>query len=124
MADKPKAPVDAEAHFRIDEQERRLSEIGKATSPEAIQALISGVQAALQASSRADVEELRRQVMASQSDSKAMLQVVDLLGSFLAKQDALNSKMDQLLSTLSSPREREVTAHLPSGPITMRVRPT
>jgi hypothetical protein len=106
-----KDPIE-DAHFRIDEHERKLESIGKALTPETVAALVQGAVAALQATTDAKLER----ILTAQTDDAAADKEV------AAKISALIGKIDELIATLRSPITRTATISLPSGPANMTVR--
>lgn len=105
MADKPKVDPVEEAHFRLDEHERKLDAIGKALTPETVAALVHGAVAAVEVSMKARFDEL---LEALHEDSKSDREVVGALR--------------ELIETLRMPTTRTAHLDLPSGPATMTVR--
>jgi hypothetical protein len=94
-----KKPIDEEAHWRIDEHERRLSEI---PSLEHIQAAFTGMLSMC-------MEEIKREIGKSVSATK--------VDSTADKE--LTTAVKELIELLKAPRKRTLTANLPSGPITV-----
>jgi|SRR5271170_1314640 len=92
-----------EAHFRIDEHERRLADLDKAR--EEMPAHVQGGIAALHAAFKAEIGQL---VIEQRKDVESDHAVV--------------AKLDELIATLNKPVTRTCTINLPSGPVTMTVR--
>lgn len=103
-----------EAHFRIDEHERKLSEIGKIA--EGIPALIHGGVATLQAGMDAAMDSKLAKLIAAQA------QDVETDRAVVERLDRLIEKISALIEVMRAPTTRAATINLPSGPVTMTVR--
>ncbi len=78
-----RGPVDAEAHFRIDEHQRQIDQIKGAVHPDHVAALVHGAIAALQSTMRAELDKMMK-AMAEDSETdravvKAILELVQEL---------------------------------------------
>lgn len=100
----PPGPVDEEAHFRIDEQARRLQQLEQATSPEVVAAIVTGVVTAVQAQMRSEGERIMKAVNAGSEGERAVV-----------------AALRELIDTLRTPVERTSTINLPSGQVTMKI---
>jgi hypothetical protein len=111
---KPRAkPADEEAHFRIDEHERRLSGIESALKPEVVSALVHGAMAALagemQNNLNSQMQQLVKVVREDVATDKGVIEEVrKLVGA-----------VGELVRVLKAPVTRTSTVHLPSGPVSM-----
>jgi hypothetical protein len=94
----PKKPIDEEAHFRIDEQERKLAAM---PTMDGISSMVTGMLAMC-------LEEIKREigkgVSATRADASA--------------DKELTGAVRELIDVLKAPKAaRTITAHLPSGPV-------
>jgi hypothetical protein len=110
MAEKKK-PVDEEAHWRIDEIERSLSSV---PSTDMITGIASGVAGLAIQEIKRDIAEIKAK---QESDVELDRQVVE---SNRLTQECIR----ELIEQLKKPTSREITAQLPSGPVTMLVQET
>ncbi|HUP06808.1 MAG TPA: hypothetical protein VMU47_06645 [Caldimonas sp.] len=101
-------PVDEEAHFRLDEHERKL----EAVKPETLAAMLQGAVEALHARHQVDLERL---IAAQREDIDTDRKVIEKL-------EALADRITELVEALSRPKTRTATVQLPSGPATINVR--
>lgn len=98
------AAIDPEnLHFRLDEHERVLDQIGQAIKPECIAALVQGAVAALHSSMQAETEKLLKAVREDVQTDKDVVAAVK-----------------ELVECLRRPVTRVTTLDLPSGPVTIR----
>ena len=108
-------PLDEEAHFRIDEMERKFASI---PPMESIQAAFTGMLAMA-------LEEMRRVVeKRNVPESSAVIEDVQADKALTDAVREQTQAVRELIECMSKPTMREVTAHLPSGPVTMRVNET
>lgn len=98
-------PIDEEAHFRIDELERQIA--GMPTT-ESISGIAAGAAAVTMSQIKADIAAIRGSQDADSSQLKALI-------------ESMVSGMNALCEQLAKPTTREISAQLPSGPVTMRV---
>lgn len=89
-------------HFRLDEHERVLDQIGQAIKPECIAAVVQGAVAALHASMQAQTEKLLSAVREDVQTDKDVVAAVC-----------------ELIETMKRPVRRTTTLNLPSGPVTV-----
>jgi hypothetical protein len=109
-------PVE-QAHFRIDEHERKLREVEKIGA--GIPDMVNGGVAALHAGMKAEVAQiLANQAKDIQTDT-AVVERLDRLCECIERQC---EKLDALIAVLGAPCTRESTINLPSGPVHMTVR--
>ena len=106
-----KKPVDEEAHWRIDEIERRLTEV---PSTEGIAGIAGGAVSVM-------LSEIRRELAEIKSKQTAD---VDLDRQVVESNRLTQECIRELIEQLKKPTSREITAQLPSGPVTMRVQET
>ena len=106
-----KKPMDEEAHWRIDEIERRLTEVPSTE-------VISGIAAGASAVTMHQLEARLKAIEAKQDEDMALDRQVIESNQKLAQ--ALTAMCEQMCK----PTTREITAQLPSGPVTMRVQET
>jgi hypothetical protein len=90
-------PIDEEAHFRIDEMERKFASI---PPMESIQAAFTGMLAMA-------LEEMKRVVEKGQPKDQDLSEVT--------------ARLDKLCALMCEPKSRTVTANLPSGPVSMTI---
>jgi hypothetical protein len=88
-------PIDEEAHFRIDEMERKFASI---PPMESIQAAFTGMLAMA-------LEEMKRVVEKPKGQDLS----------------EVTARLDKLCALLCEPKSRTVTANLPSGPVSMTI---
>lgn len=98
-------PVDEEAHFRIDELERKIASM---PTTESISGIAAGAAAVTMSQIKADIAAIRT----SQDDNASQLREVI---------QSMVTSVNLLCEQLAKPTTREISAQLPSGPVTMRV---
>ena len=111
MSAKPKPPLDEEAHFRIDEIERKLAAV---PSVEHIAGIAGGAVSVMLEQIRAKLIEMES---TSAADVKADREIIE------TNRD-LHGKIGELIETLRRPTKRTVEIMLPSGPATMTIHET
>jgi len=119
MAEKPKLDPLEEAHFRLDEHERALHDIRKVG--DSIPSLVDGGVAALHASMKAELAELRAGQAADVESDRAVAESNKALALEIKE---LCADIKALVKALCTPTTRTATMTLPSGPATMTVRET
>jgi hypothetical protein len=95
LTPKPAAtgPADPEAHFRLDEHERQLHEIGKNLTPEAVAGVVHGAVAALHVTMQAETEKLLKAVREDVETDKS---VVAAIGELCTDLKALVAALHEL----------------------------
>jgi hypothetical protein len=101
-------PIDEEAHFRIDEMERKFATIPPMDS---IQAAFTGMLAMA-------LEEMRR-VVEKGTATQPTAAVADIQAD-----KELTVAVRELIACLKGPNSRTVIAQLPSGPVSMTINET
>lgn len=101
-------PIDEEAHFRIDELERKIA--GMPTT-ESISGIAAGAAAVTMSQIKADIAAIRT----SQDDNASQLREVI---------QSMVTSVNLLCEQLAKPTVREISAQLPSGPVRMTVSET
>ena len=109
-----KPPVDEEAHFRIDENERSIDGLRKSASPEAIVGTVNGAIASLMQKIAEDV--------------KADKEVIERLEEFIRSQVDRDKKIEQLITVitelivvLTKPATRTGGMETKEGPVKVTV---
>lgn len=74
----PKDPAE-EAHFRLDEHERKLGELGKTLTPEVIAGVVHGAVAALHVTMQAETEKLLKAVREDVETDKSVVAAIGQL---------------------------------------------
>jgi hypothetical protein len=96
-------------HFRLDEHERQLAGL---PSTEAIAGIAGGAVSVMLSEIKRDIAEIKvRQTEDLELDRKVA-----------ESNTALAEAMLKLCEQLAKPTTREITAQLPSGPVTMTVK--
>jgi hypothetical protein len=103
-----------EAHWRLDEHERKLEEV----KPEKLAAMLQGAVEALHARHQVDTERLISSVKEDVESDRAVVKKLDALTVQLAE---LCRDLKALVAALSRPTVRSATVDLPSGRATMTV---
>lgn len=116
-----KPPVDEEAHFRIDEHERRLEDISKVgdSIPDLVNGGVAALAAALKTEFLREIQEIKD---LREQDIETDKAVVESNKAIVTKLDSLCGKIDRLCDALLAPTTRTATLDLPSGAATMTVR--
>jgi hypothetical protein len=139
MAEKSKRDPVEEAHWRIDDHERRIGEHAKLLAPENVVAVVNGAMAALSVEldrrMQQHDEELLKLVRQDIETDRAVAQGLKDLIAYLqeyAKKEAeeekepenqeLVNEIRELVKVLKTPTTRTAVLELPSGPATMTVR--
>lgn len=92
-----KPPVDEEAHFRIDDIERKLQDV---PSSEHIASIVGGAVGVMLEQVK---RELAQMVAGNRQDVKADRELIDAVR--------------ELIECMKAPKARTITAHMPSGPV-------
>jgi len=94
-----KPPVDEDAHFRIDELERKMAAV---PNSDHIAGVVSGAV-------NAKIEEMRKDIAEFKAGVEGRVQSAN----------ELTLALKELVETLKTPVERTSTVHLPSGPVSL-----
>lgn len=89
----PKGPADPEAHFRLDEHERQLHQMGQDLSPQSIAAVVHGAVSALHVTMQAETEKLLKAVREDVETDKS---VVAAIGELCTDMKALVAALHEL----------------------------
>lgn len=111
-------PVDEEAHFRIDELERRLAEL---PTTEHISGVAAGAAAVTLAQIKAELETIKTRQKEDIDLDRELIE--SNLQAQRSNQD-LCAALKELCEHLRKPTTREISAQLPSGRVTMTVNET
>jgi hypothetical protein len=111
-------PIDEEAHFRIDELERKLTTM---PTTEGIAGVAAGAAAVTLAQIKAELETIKtRQEADIALDREVIQSNLDVQRSNVE----LCAALKELCEHLCKPTTREISAQLPSGRVTMTVNET
>jgi len=106
------ASVFADAHARIDDQDKKLDSLAKSLTPEAIAALMHGIMASAQVQWRDELKQLLRTQREDVESDRKVAQTNEDIAACLkeqnAKLEALTTAMTKLTQALEAPREFEV----------------
>lgn len=102
-------PIDEEAHFRIDEMERRMASV---PSTEHIAGIAGGAVSVMLEEIRRELGELRAE---KSEDVKADRELT-------RSNQELVGKIGELIEAMKAPKVRTSTVNLPSGPVTMTTK--
>jgi hypothetical protein len=124
-----------EAHFRIDEHERRFAELDKAFSPEMLTGIAQGAVSVLGAEldrrlkehSDHIVELLGKDVETDKEVVASIKELVTVIKELLISKSEVSHKelsedIRELVKALRAPTTRTATVELPNGHATMTVR--
>lgn len=89
----PKGPADPEAHFRLDEHERQLHEMGQNLTPDKVAAVVHGAVAALHVTMQAETEKLLKAVREDVETDKS---VVGAIGTLVTEMRELTAALRAL----------------------------
>jgi hypothetical protein len=104
-------PIDEEAHFRIDEIERKIASV---PSTEHIAGIAGGAVSVMLSEIKRELAEIKtRQAEDIALDREVIQSNLDL-----------RAAMKELCENLCKPTTREISAQLPSGRVTMTVNET
>jgi hypothetical protein len=112
-APQPKDPME-EAHFRMDDHERRMGALEEATKPEHVAAVVGGAAAAVHGSMQAKFDSL---LATMREDVKTDAEVSKGIKDLIASNSEVVGAIKELIQAMSASRTRTVTAHLPTGPL-------
>jgi uncharacterized protein (DUF342 family) len=112
-----RAPLDEEAHFRIDEHEREIQGIKRAHGE--IPAMVRGGVEALHASFESQIGKL---IASQKEDVDTDREVVEKLEDLTERIAELCADIKALVKVLQAPTTRTATLQLPSGPASMTVK--
>src|SRR5277367_427382 len=114
MAAQPKRPVDEEAHFRIDEIERKLAEV---PSADHIAGVAGGAASVLMAELKRDIADIRAEMLKDRAprdeDIALDREVIESNKGTQAACQEVCMCLKELIQEMRKPRE--LTAQLPSG---------
>jgi hypothetical protein len=111
-------PVDEEAHFRIDEMERKLAAM---PTTDGISGIAAGAAAVTLSQIKAELSAIK---MRQEADIALDREVVESNLQVQRSNLELCAALKELCQHLCKPTVREISAQLPSGPVRMTVNET